>query len=500
MIATQRISLFLRSAMTEPRHFSLSDFLLLAAIVILAAIVRIGYVKLCTNDKYPQGFLFVQDLPPTPAGQPAPNPPVAQESEELKTLIESVRTSSDFKAKAPFADKDEETADTAPGYPMLVGLLARVVEPAGLDRWVKWIQVAVSSLTAGLYFLFARRAFRSTLVGLVAGLLTAFYPLWVINTVAVNDGTLTAFLLALALWLGVRAGQAGGAFSSLLFGLILAGLALTRAYYFPFTIVALAWLLLRSPRLNWGWLCALVAFLGFVIGLAPWTVRNYQVFNQPVPVVDSAPYHLWIGNNPKADGGPVTYEMMKDAETKLNEGAEKKLSALDQPDRYLRLGDIVRESWQNDTPHVINARIHSALYFFLGKRFFDKDEFVVQINETDKQPSEDETVSAWANAVDAWIRNAINVMLAGTMLLMLALAVLGWRFTHGWREESRPATWAMILIPLPYILTHAEALHGPRLPLDGVLLSYAAFALCCLVPFVGGYLLGGSAKAKGESA
>ena len=45
-----------------------------------------------------------------------------------------------------------------------------------------------------------------------------------------------------------------------------------------------------------------------------------------------------------------------------------------------------------------------------------------------------------------------------------------------------PLSLAAIWIPLPYVLGHAEALSGPRLPLDGVLLCYAAFALACLLP------------------
>jgi hypothetical protein len=35
---------------------------------------------------------------------------------------------------------------------------------------------------------------------------------------------------------------------------------------------------------------------------------------------------------------------------------------------------------------------------------------------------------------------------------------------------------------LPYLLSHAESLAGPRLPLDGVLLCFAAYALACCVP------------------
>jgi hypothetical protein len=46
-------------------------------------------------------------------------------------------------------------------------------------------------------------------------------------------------------------------------------------------------------------------------------------------------------------------------------------------------------------------------------------------------------------------------------------------------------------IPLPYILSHAEALSGPRLPLDGVLLCYSAFAIGCLVPGWSARLLAG---------
>jgi hypothetical protein len=55
-----------------------------------------------------------------------------------------------------------------------------------------------------------------------------------------------------------------------------------------------------------------------------------------------------------------------------------------------------------------------------------------------------------------------------------------------------PAVLAMIWIPLPYVLSHAELLSGPRLPLDGVLLCYTAFALLCFWPGLRRYLLDGA--------
>src|SRR5262249_5281555 len=76
---------------------------------------------------------------------------------------------------------------------------------------------------------------------------------------------------------------------------------------------------------------------------------------------------------------------------------------------------------------------------------------------------------------------------------MYLLAFLGWRWGYAWRKESMPASLAVLWLPLPYVLGHAGLLHGPRLPLDGVLLTFAAFALVCLVPGVGGRLREGKA-------
>lgn len=481
--------------MTEPPRFTLYDFLMFAAVLVFAAAPRIAYQVFCTDAQHPQGFVFVQDPLPAIQTPPAATPAVTPDRGDLGTLIDNVKADRGFISKPPFADKVEATADTAPGYPILVGLLARVVDPAALDNTVQWIQVALGTLTSGIYFLFARRAFRSSVVGLLAGIMTAAYPFWIINTAAINDGTLTTFALALVLWFGVRAGQSGGAFSSILFGLLLAGLALTRAYYFPFTLVAMCWFLLRSRLLNWGWLCALVAFLGFVAGLAPWTVRNYQVFGEPVPIVDSAYYHLWIGNNSQANGGPLTESMVKEAEAKLDVAGSKKLAELPQPERYDKLGQIVRDTVRDDPLDVVNWRINSTLNFFLGKEFFTRGVFAAMVPPSaGAKDSENHDTKGWAD--DAAVQNAINITLAGVMIVLLGLGVLGWRWTYAWRTESMPAALAMLWIPLPYILTHAEMLHGPRLPLDGVLLSYGAFALCCCVPGLGGYLLGGAAGAK----
>src|ERR1700722_9980423 len=46
-----------------------------------------------------------------------------------------------------------------------------------------------------------------------------------------------------------------------------------------------------------------------------------------------------------------------------------------------------------------------------------------------------------------------------------------------WPGRLALESLAMLWIPLPYILTHAEHFSGPRLPLDAVLVCYTAFVL-----------------------
>ena len=441
--------------MTPERRFGWTDGMLLALVVAAAAGARAGYLWACADSGRNGGPLLVQDRPA-----------------ELDALVRNLQGQGRFAGPAPFAAGEEVTAHAAPGYPLFVSLLARLVDPAARDSTVRWVQCGLGALTAGLYFLFARRVFGNPTVATLAGLFGAFHPFWVINTAAVADGTLATSLLALVLFLGVRAAQTGGPFESLLYGLALALLALVRAALLPFAFVAVAWFLFRCRGLARGWLCALLAFLGFANGLAPWMVRNFQLFREPVPVVDATYLHLWVGNNPLADGGPLTDRMRAAAPTAELE----KIPG--QAERYARLGALVRQEVRDHPAEAVRRRLQAGLDFFFGARWFQDGRLA-------------EHASPGETAMPGWLARGYPVTLQAVLLALVLLGLLGWRWTYGWRFDMMPATLAMIWVPLPYLLGHAEALSGPRLPLDGVLLCYAAFVLVSLVPGQGRDLLAG---------
>jgi hypothetical protein len=439
-------------------RFRLADTLLLLLTIALAGGARAAYLLQYADTAGP---LVVQTAPP-----------------EQEELTAGVRDHGLLLCRAPLAATEEATAYVAPGYPWLLGSLGRLpIDASAQPSLVHWLQCGLGTLTAALYFLFARRAFQSLLVAGMTGVLCALHPFWIVNTAALADGVLATFLLAASVFLGARGGQVGGALTSLLFGLALAALALVRAALLPFAAAALLWFLLRCRRQSHGWLAALLASLGFLTALAPWTLRNLATFHDVFPIVDSTYLHLSIGNNPRATGGPQPEESLIEAlaaaRGESTSATTEWLAQLDEPARYRALAEpTVREIVGNPLA-TLQRRLMAGLGFFLG------DDWLTQHR-------------LWRDLPEGGSAGPFPVWLTASLIFMLVLAPLGWRWSFGWRRESMPASLAAIWIPLAYLLSHADALSGPRLPLDGVLLCYAAFALCCAVPRIGGALLRGS--------
>lgn len=450
--------------MPAVRRFGLLDFLALLLVLAAAGGARVGYLVAYCDGGNNAGPLAVEDASPLLSDLPPGTKLRGQERPtELDALIHHVKEDDSFRARAPFALKEEATAHAAPGYAYLLGFAARYIPEGDFERFVRWGQVGLGSLAAVCVFLFARRAFRSLFVGTLAGLGAAAWPFAVIDTAALADGTLATFLLSACLWLGARAGATGGPMASLLFGVALAGLALTRPALLPFAVLCLAWLLVTTRDHSSGWVAALVAFLGFVAGMAPWTIRNYQLFNEPVPIVSTAYYELWIGNNPAATGGPLTEAMLEQAP------AQELAAIAGQPDRYAVLAKHVAQTAQEAPGATVQRRINALLYFLFGERWF--------------------TQQRLADPLSGSVPEHTELVLAAVLLGLFVLAFLGWRWSFVYRRETIPAALAVLWLPLPYILSHALGLHGPRLPLDAVLLAFAAFGLACFVPGVSRDLL-----------
>src|ERR1019366_6240295 len=244
--------------------FTVWTFLNLVLVIGCAAGTRSWYVAVCADNGHGDAALQVQgdslNLHPSEGKRiRARTPPT-----ELDNLAANINDNQEFRGLAPLANDEELTAHIAPGYPWLLSVSARFPDHA--DAVMRWLQCTLGALTAGCYFFFARRAFQSTFIATSTGLLIAFYPFWIINTAELNDGVLAGFLVSLCLMLGTRGSQVGGTFTSLFFGVALAGAAMVRAAFLPLALVALLWYLWRCRRISLGWFAGFLALVGFING------------------------------------------------------------------------------------------------------------------------------------------------------------------------------------------------------------------------------------------
>jgi 4-amino-4-deoxy-L-arabinose transferase-like glycosyltransferase len=164
--------------------------------------------------------------------------------------------------------------------------------------------VLIGSFSAPLMYLFARRV-ASRGESLAAGIACVFYPTWVSLSGAILSEPYFIPLLLLSFLLTVRAVDSPALWNSLAAGSAWGVTALVRPHGAAMALLVTMYFFWRS-----GWRRAMFFIFGFSLLLAPWIIRNQQIFgfpflateggetflgsNNPYVVRDPALHGLWI--------------------------------------------------------------------------------------------------------------------------------------------------------------------------------------------------------------
>lgn len=161
----------------------------------------------------------------------------------------------------------------------------------------KIANAVLGALSAVLLALLSARIFRCRGVAIATGWAAALHPsLVLLSTDVQSEPLFLVFLLLAGLFL-LDAADRPSASLALLAGAMLGLAALTRSSALALAALLAAPLLDRRHSRRVGLRLAGATLLGFLLSLAPWTLRNALRFHELIPVSDAAGVSLYAGNS-----------------------------------------------------------------------------------------------------------------------------------------------------------------------------------------------------------
>jgi 4-amino-4-deoxy-L-arabinose transferase-like glycosyltransferase len=340
------------------------------------------------------------------------------------------------------------TAWFAPGYPFLLALGFKIFR---MDNYAvllfgQALNCAFSALTCWPIYAIAKKLFNANIALASCWFWVVLPPAVLFPLEWVWDQSLSAFLLAMLIYTTLALRDSSRALAWAGYGLLWAVAALTNpavASLFPFLLI---WLGVARRKNSAPWLrLAATAVLVIILGLVPWTVRNYRAFGAFVPVKSNFGLELWLGNNSQVD---IVWAYWR--HPAADPGEKQELQ---------RLGEV---RYMQEKQRQAIAFITSHPRLFIRSCF---DRFA------------DTWTGLWDSRVDQWVK-ALRVRAAyewfsGAFSLLALAGLLFARRAAG--PGAMPLVLAVLIFPATYYLTHS-AMHY-RHPIDPVLNIFAVYAV-----------------------
>lgn len=353
----------------------------------------------------------------------------------------------------PFGYATPPSAIIAPGYPLLVAAVFRVLGSRTLLSAVALIGISLAANlgAVALIMRLARRLFNRP-AALAAGLFWACsLPLLWMPTIF-WETSLSACMLLGVVTLACEPQQARSRWFAPALGAGCAVAGLINPALLPSLLaVAVCAVLFSGPRATAAALGesaprrraarAAVLLLSFAVAFSPWVLRNAAVFHAFVPLRTTVGMELWMGNHAGADG------FLDETLLPADNARERSLFLQGGELAYTAGKQTLALHWIADHPlafAALSARRAGRFWAGTGSR----------------------------GGSPVYMLHAMLTSVAGLAGLWLVWRRFGWRV-------GLPLALPLLLFPLPYFVTHAEFRYRLVIdPLLTVLAAGACLALC----------------------
>lgn len=256
---------------------------------------------------------------------------------------------------------EQATALRAPAYPLFLYQFYRMTN---VNRMLALVMQAVFDTgTCFLIYLIAQRLFASRFVSCMSSLLWALYLPGILVNVRFYSEPMFTFLLAGTVLLMMKTEETGQSryFAAGGVGFGLATLCRPVVLLFPLVwAVIYIWRKKTAPAMR----NILLMLFAYALTLTPWTIRNYQQFNQFIPGSTRGGYSLYSGNATLCDADYFNYLSPKEVDERVKENIDEALT-----DPHYRLeGEIESALFRKSFKQISN---HPLKYIALClNRFF----------------------------------------------------------------------------------------------------------------------------------
>src|SRR5277367_4139642 len=219
---------------------------------------------------------------------------------ESGNIAHSLATGHGF--SSPFRADTGPTAWMTPLFPLLLAAIFRIFGAYTFHAWAATVLLNISCCTlACIPIYFAGKRIGGIALGAGAAWLWAIFPNAILLPVeSMWDACISALLVATILWATLTLAESESqqlrkwCAYGLLWGVALLFNA-TLAALFP---ILAGWLAYRARQEKREWFKnAAAAVVIIILCCVPWTIRNYRVFHQFVPLRSVLGLQLWLGNN-----------------------------------------------------------------------------------------------------------------------------------------------------------------------------------------------------------
>lgn len=185
----------------------------------------------------------------------------------------------------------------APGYPLTLAFIYKIF---GHNlQAVRSLQAIVSSFACIFIYFLAMRLFNNHTIGIISSTVCALYFPFISYSGIVSREAILAVLLLINILLVLKAFKAGAFSNYVLAGASIGISALfdERMTYFP-VFVFFILLLLQVNSKKKVFIKPLFLFFSAAIVIMPWTIRNYAVYKEFIPVTRAQTACFWLSTHP----------------------------------------------------------------------------------------------------------------------------------------------------------------------------------------------------------